>query len=60
MYMLADYATFNIANIIAFDKINYPEIKMLVQGAAISLIAFGICGLKKYIINKKQIDISIE
>lgn len=41
MYMLAEYGTFRMANMIAFDKINMPEFIMIPAGAAIS--AAGLC-----------------
>ena len=42
MYMLAEYATFRMANNISFHKINAPEISMMFIGAIISLIGMGI------------------
>lgn len=42
MYMLAEYATFDLANMIAFSKINIPHLEMLAVGAACSLIGLGI------------------
>lgn len=42
MYMLAEYATFNAANMIAFDKINMPDFFMIPIGTAISLIGMSI------------------
>lgn len=50
MYMLAEYATFSTANMVAFGKINMPEFGMIPIGAIISLIGLGIgvgiCHLK--------------
>ena len=40
MYMLADYGTFKVANMITFNNINYPEFELLLFGALIS-----VCGL---------------
>lgn len=37
-YMLSEYATFSLSNMIAFSKLNPPQIEMLFAGAAISLI----------------------
>ncbi len=37
MYMLAEYATFSLANNIAFDKLNMPHFSMILAGALISL-----------------------
>ncbi len=42
MYMLAEYATFSMANNIAFDKINVPEYTMIPIGVIISLAGMGI------------------
>lgn len=48
MYMLAEYATFSTANMIAFEKINIPELVMIPIGAIISLIGMGIgCGINQ-------------
>lgn len=38
LYMLADYTTFSIANMIAFGKINAPSFELVFSGAFISLI----------------------
>ena len=42
MYMLAEYATFRTANMIAFEKFNLPEFMMIPAGAMISLMGMGI------------------
>lgn len=42
MYMLAEYATFNTANMIAFDKVNPPQLGMIPAGTIISLMGMGI------------------
>ena len=38
MYMLAEYGTFKMANNIAFNKLNAPDLGMIVAGAIISAI----------------------
>ncbi len=38
MYMLAEYGTFKMANNIAFNKLNTPELGMIAAGAIISAI----------------------
>ena len=38
MYMLAEYGTFKMANNIAVNKINAPDLGMIVAGAIISAI----------------------
>lgn len=45
MYMLAEYATFSVANMVAFSKINLPEFSMIIIGAVISLLGMGIGAL---------------
>ena len=45
MYMLGEYATFSLANNIAFHKINVPEFPMIFYGAIISLAGMGIGSL---------------
>ena len=42
MYMLAEYATFRMANNLLFNKVNMPEISMMFTGAAISLIGMAL------------------
>ena len=42
MHMLAEYATFSTANMLAFDKINLPHGEMLLAGAAVSAVGLGI------------------
>lgn len=42
MYMLAEYATFSAANMIAFEEINSPEWSMIPMGALTSLAGMGI------------------
>lgn len=42
MYMLAEYATFSMANNLLYNKVNMPEISMMFTGAAISLIGMAL------------------
>lgn len=42
MYMLAEYATFSTANMVAFGKINAPDFMMIVYGAVIALVGLGV------------------
>ena len=53
MHMLADYGTFRMANMIAFDKFNMPRFEMMLAGALISLIGLGIAVLSEYKIVKR-------
>lgn len=45
MYMLAEYATFGAANMVAFGKINMPDFGMTFVGAVISAFGLGIGAL---------------
>ncbi len=40
-YMLAEYATFSVANMVSFHQINLPEVSALVIGSIISVIGLG-------------------
>lgn len=42
MYMLAEYATFSMANNVSFNKINMPNFSMMFTGMIISVIGIGI------------------
>jgi len=42
MYMLAEYATFSMANMVTFNKVNVPEFGMIITGAIVSLIGMSI------------------
>ncbi len=42
MYMLAEYATFSIANMVSVNKVNMPNFAMLVTGTTISALGMGI------------------
>ncbi len=53
MYMLAEYATFQAANMLAFDKINMPSFEMIIAGAAISAAGLGIGAAVRHIKSKK-------
>ena len=41
-YMLGEYATFSMANNVAFNKVNAPEFSMIIAGTVISLIGMAI------------------
>ena len=51
MYMLAEYGTFKAANSIAFDRLNAPELGMVLSGAIISAIGI-LAGL---LFNRKRL-----
>lgn len=42
MYMLTEYATFSMANMVSNHRINSPEYVMIVYGAVISIMGMGI------------------
>lgn len=42
MYMLAEYFTFSLANMLANETINAPEFTMVLTGMVISLVAMGL------------------
>ncbi len=42
MYMLADYATFSLANMISFSKFNMPDFEMIAAGAIFSVLGMGL------------------
>lgn len=54
MYMLAEYATFSTANMVAFSKLNLPHFSMIPTGAVVSLIGLGIgSGLRRLAARRK-------
>ena len=53
MYMLAEYATFSAANMMAFHKINLPHFGMAAAGALISCLGLGIGAIAR---RKRQKD----
>ncbi len=57
MYMLAEYGTFEMANNIAFNKLNTPDLEIIVAGTIISAIGMLVGSLwykKRYNQNKKD------
>lgn len=54
MYMLAEYGTFNIANMIAFGKINVPSFEMILVGGFISALGLGTGSFLKFIKSKSK------
>lgn len=53
MYMLCEYFTFSLANMVAFDKFNFINFDALLMGTGFSAIGMGIGCLVKYIKDKK-------
>lgn len=53
MYMLASYATFSLANAIAFDKVNLPELGEMLPGIIWSVVGMGIGTAVKVVKGKK-------
>ena len=57
MYMFAEYGTFEMANNIAFNKLNTPDLEIIVAGTIISAIGMLVGSLwykKRYNQNKKR------
>ncbi|KIR03736.1 hypothetical protein P261_02551 [Lachnospiraceae bacterium TWA4] len=54
MYMLAEYATFSMANMVAFNKFNVPEFSMILSGGAISFVGMGIGALVRRVKPKNR------
>lgn len=54
MYMLCEYFTFSLANMVAFDKFNFINFDALLMGTGFSAIGMGIGCLVKYIKDKKE------
>lgn len=53
LYMLAEYATFSAANMVAFQKINTPDWNMILTGSIIALLGLAI-GTLAYKLKKKR------
>lgn len=51
MYMLADYVTFELGNMMAFDKFNLPDFKALLIGMILSAMGMGI----GHLLRKKEV-----
>ena len=54
MYMLAEYLTFNMANMISFDKLNIPHFELILIGTAISAFGYIAGKMIKHIIKKRK------
>ena len=54
MYMLCEYFTFSLANMVTFDKINELDFSALFMGIGFSAIGMGIGCLTNFIKKKKQ------
>lgn len=54
MYMLTEYVTFSVANMVAFDKVNEPEWGMFIAGELISFIGLGIGALVRILLSNKE------
>lgn len=53
MYMLAEYATFSIANMVSSNKFLWPHPGMILAGAIVSLVAMGL-GYGIYMLKQKK------
>lgn len=56
MYMLLDYLTFNLANAIAFHKVNTPDMIWFWVGAAISAVGLLIGTLIRWRVQKRKLN----
>ncbi|MDE5992225.1 MAG: helix-turn-helix domain-containing protein [Oscillospiraceae bacterium] len=56
MYMLAEYATFQAANMAASDKFNMPSLEMISVGTVISLLGMGIGSLTNHFLKRSKTD----
>lgn len=54
MYMLCEYFTFSLANMVAFDKFNFISFDALLPGIVFSAIGMGIGCLTKFIKIKRK------
>ena len=54
MYMLAEYLTFNMANMISFNKLNIPHFELILIGTAISAFGYIAGKMIKHIIKKRK------
>lgn len=52
-YMLADYATFSLANMIAFEKFNLPSFELIIGGTAISLFGMAMGTALEYVTGRR-------
>lgn len=58
MYMLAEYGTFKMANNIAFNKLNAPDLGMIVAGAIISAIGMLVGSLWNALVHMEQQNVA--
>jgi len=54
MYMLSAYLTFDLANMLSFDKINIPNFIMIIPGTIFSIVGLGIGTFIRFYNNKKN------
>ena len=53
MYMLCDYLTFSLLNMVSFDKFNLPTLDSFIMGVIFSVVGMAIGSLVLFIKNKK-------
>lgn len=53
MYMLCDYLTFSLLNMVSFDKFNLPTLDSFIMGVIFSAVGMAIGSLVLFIKNKK-------
>lgn len=54
MYMLADFATFQLANAVAFDKVNWPELVQMLPGILCAAAGIAVGALARQIKERKN------
>lgn len=59
MYMLAEYASFSVANMTTFNKFNLPNWGMILVGAIVSIVGIGI-GHMMYLRNKNKSTVQVD
>ena len=53
MYMLCDYLTFSLLNMVSFDKFNLPTLDSFIMGVIFSAVGMAIGSLVLFVKNKK-------
>ncbi len=54
MYMLADYMTFSMANMLTVHRVNFPALGMIPAGAVISFVGMGLGVGIRYMASKRK------
>ncbi len=54
MYMLADYSTFCVANMVSFQRLRLPRWEMLLTGTLLSLLGIAVGGAVSFLFSKRK------